>query len=151
MGKLGDKRALKHLIQAIKDDKNMDVRLCSVNALGAINDQRAVEPLIEMLQDESRDLRKYSVEALGQIGDKTAAEPLIKMLKNNDNILRLHSANALGAIGDERAVEPLIELLKDNANPRAQLFCFTTDTATLLHRGAKYTDGATCIGLATSA
>ena len=79
-------------------------------------DERAVEPLIELLKDNNINIRQRSVDALGAIGDKRAVVPLIELLKDEDNHIRQQSVAALGAINDKRAIEPLIKVLKDDGD-----------------------------------
>jgi len=104
-----------------------DAKTTAAKALGEIRDTRAVEPLIQALQDAYFDedffwetgemesfspwVRNAAAEALGKIGDARAVEPLIKALKSET--VRVNAAEALGNIGDIRAVEPLIKTLKD--------------------------------------
>lgn len=75
--------------------------------------QPAVEPLIEVLNDKNKDVREGATRALGNIGDTKAVEPLIKALEEGDSFVRQQAAEALGKIKDARTVEPLIEALKD--------------------------------------
>jgi HEAT repeat protein len=115
LGRIGDKRAVEPLIQALKDE-NYCVREEAAWALGDIGDTRAVEPLIQSLKeiDTDRDVRHSAAGALGRIGDKRAVEPLLLALKdkNNQNVQR-QAAWSLGQIRDERAIKPLILILKD--------------------------------------
>jgi HEAT repeat protein len=53
----------------------------ATQALGYIGDKRAVEALIEALQDGDSHVQEGSVEALGQIGDKRALLPLHQALQ----------------------------------------------------------------------
>lgn len=118
----------------VKELRNGDERVqCgAAEALGKLEDARAVKPLIKALEDKGRyDMHvggpyPYTVrvsscaaEALARIGDKFAVEPLIKMLKDGDSDDRCAAAVALGAMRDERAIEPLIEALRiSNATVR---------------------------------
>ena len=52
----------------------------SAKVLGLIGDARAVEPLMECLNDDDLALRMAAVEALGRIGDSRAIEPLSKLM-----------------------------------------------------------------------
>ena len=134
-------RAIEVLIRAMRD-QNVALRQKVAEALGQINDKRAVEPLIVALGD-ARTVRRSAaeslvkigddavqrliatlssgnkagrrsvVEVLGQIGDASAVEPLIDALADSDVAVRQKAVEALGRIGDTRAVEPLIALLRD--------------------------------------
>ena len=105
--------ALKPLIKALEDET---VCYRAIEALGKIDDKRAVEPLIKTLEDkEEYRYRDSAAEVLGNIGDKRAVEPLIKALEDKvDWDVRKNAASALGEIGDKRAVEPLIKALEDS-------------------------------------
>jgi HEAT repeat protein len=74
---------------------------------------RAVEPLINALQDDHEWVRRSAAEALGRIDHVSAVEALINALKDMDEQVRQKAAEALGEIGDPRAIEPLIVALED--------------------------------------
>jgi HEAT repeat protein len=82
-------------------------------ALGAIDDRRAVDPLIQVLRDREPAVREQAAWALGAIDDSAAVQPLVGSLKDDDYRVRKQSAWALGAIDDHRAVEPLVVALAD--------------------------------------
>jgi HEAT repeat protein len=111
--KLKAKQNVEGIIKALSNKKLADVRWQAANALGQLRDKRAVEPLIETLNDHNEYVRKCTAEALGRIGSERATETLIEALKDKDVDVRVAAANALGQIGDERATEPLIAALKD--------------------------------------
>ena len=86
------------------------VRRDAADALGKIDDERAVEPLIKALSNDDWNVRLYAAAALGEIGDARAVEPLIKALEGGNSA----AAVALGRMGTGRAVRPLIKALKDD-------------------------------------
>jgi len=105
------------LISALKD-KDGGTRCKAAAALGEkrlgeIGDTRAVEPLIQVLEDKDRDVRLVAARVLGGMGDTRAVEPLIQLLEDEDRGVRMSAARALGRIGDKRAVEPLTNALED--------------------------------------
>lgn len=143
LGELKDSRAVVPLIDAMKEDtetraaaleshwqafpqsvdKTADLNilidaLCrvqrdAVEALGKINDPRALEPLIDALKDTDSDVRGSAAEALGRIKDPRAIEPLVAALgKETDMFIRSGTARALAGIGAP-VVEPLIAALKN--------------------------------------
>jgi HEAT repeat protein/CheY-like chemotaxis protein len=83
----------------------LERRLAVAEALGRIGDERAVEPLLGLLEDRDRDVRQAAVAALGRIGDERALEPLLGLLEDRDRDVRQAAAEALGRIGDEVSVE----------------------------------------------
>ena len=103
------------------------VRLAAIFALGECRDDRSVEELIGILEDEDSptNLRVESAAALGKIRSERAVGPLIGALgltpdgwfadsvgwKGDDELVQLSffAAEAL-AFGDERVMEPLVGL-----------------------------------------
>lgn len=78
------------------------------------NDQQAVEPLIDALEDETIDTKYPIIIALGNLRDRRACEPLIAILQTSkDKGEQDSAAFALGKIGDRRAVEPLLIAFQD--------------------------------------
>lgn len=112
--------AVEPLIQVLKDEDSFDLNRESIKALGAIKDKRAIEPLIELLQNDKIYLREEVVKALGQLGDEKVVNPLISVLQNETrSTLRCETIRALGLTKDKRAVKPLIEALQhESQKPR---------------------------------
>jgi len=106
--------AVPQLIDELKSPDPL-ARRQAAEALGEIQDSRAVEPLIVLLKDKDALIQRHAVKALGNIKDLRAVDPLIGIL--NDKKAQAHvkmtAAEALGRIGEKRAVEPLISTLKD--------------------------------------
>lgn len=100
---------VKGLIDALK--KGRPSRIDASIALSKMKDVRAVDPLIQILNDEDPEVRSSAAIILGDIGDKKAVEPLIQALKDTE--ARTRAVTALGKIGDVRAVEPLTRTLSD--------------------------------------
>ena len=115
--------SLRKLLDSLvdKDDISREgTQKRAAEKLGELGDKRAVEPLIDALNDMGEKFRdagaaRAAAEALGKIGDKRAVEPLIKvMAKDGEEFnLRNAAARALGKIGDKRAVYPLIKHLNE--------------------------------------
>ena len=123
LGRIGDARAIKLIIQGLKDG-NSEFIVGAGHALNEIGEP-AFEPLIDALKDEDVNVRRGATAALGSMGDfrmnkqglgverASVVEPLINALKDEDAGVRGYVANALGHKGDARAVEPLTQALKD--------------------------------------
>lgn len=84
--------------------------------IAEIGDARAVELLINVLDNKSPTVRYCAALSLGIICDKKAVKPLIKALDDKDLVVRSYAAKALGQIADHSAVGPLISALRDNEN-----------------------------------
>ena len=74
---------------------NPEIRRTMVMNLGYTNDQRAVEPLIQALQDDDESMRRGAAESLGKLGDPRAVQPLIAALHDKDESVREAAAEAL--------------------------------------------------------
>ena len=111
LGKLRAVEAVPALIAVLKHDAP-GVRARAAQALGLIQDERAVEPLI-ILKDKRDFVRKSTAYALGRLGDKRAVEPLIATLKDEHNIARGYAAYSLGKIDPPNVAELLLPMLKD--------------------------------------
>ena len=83
-------------------------------ALGALDDQRAVIPLLGVLRDTDENVREQVSWALGALDDARAVRPLAGMLRDAAPRVRRQAAWALGAIDDAAAVDALVAALKDS-------------------------------------
>ncbi len=108
LGKIGDKKATKPLIENLDKYKSYTFRRDIIKALGNIGDEIAALPLIMEIKNDSNKYKKYAAIALGKLDKVADLDILIDDLKNGN----LYAAQALGSIGDERAVEPLISALR---------------------------------------
>ena len=118
LGELNDTRAIRPLIQALKDEDYM-VRVEAEMALGDLN---AVDPLILALKDEDGTVRQGAAFTLANLKDPRAIEPLIQALKDENSYVRSAAADALtklgmaGSIGVGAGVYRLIPTLNSMCN-----------------------------------
>ncbi len=113
LGRFPNKQAVEALNEALAD-QNVSVRIEAARSLRIIGDNQAVEPLLQVLHNDSDPVLEHeSVTTLGKLGDPRAVEPLISIVKNQNSAARGNAANALAELGDKRAIEPLIEFLNE--------------------------------------
>jgi HEAT repeat protein len=145
LGKIRDIRAIDALTIALKDKKSsvqQSANAAIQNTLQQLKANRAIEPLIALLNHDEPAIRRFAIEALGGIPDprvpdhlilalkdtnadvrETAAESLrktgapavealIKTLRENDINTRVIAIRILGDIKDTRSIEPLIDVLE---------------------------------------
>jgi HEAT repeat protein len=95
--KLGDRRAIGPLIDALRD-KDVAVHMDAARGLGyrSLRDPRAVEPLISALGDGNC----AAAESLGLLGDSRAIPPLISVLADPNPYVRKEAAKALARLGE---------------------------------------------------
>jgi HEAT repeat protein len=106
-------RDLEKLTQIATDSyEEWETRRDAVWALEQLGD-RAIGPLLQVLQDRDYRVRQAAVRGLGSFGSNVVGT-LIGMLNNVEvrGDLRAEIAEELGRIGDKRAVDPLLENLK---------------------------------------
>lgn len=112
-------QSLDYIIDAfLNDDKVVRSQIAFV--LGRIASQgirspRAVQLLIDALNDKSQQVQEKAAQALGMFKDADAVEPLINALNGSD-MVRNAALSSLGVLQDERAVEPLINLYKNKTS-----------------------------------
>ena len=83
--------------------------------LGERADGRAVEPLIQTLNDQVRAVRCAATRALKKLGDPRAAEPLARHLADPDDVFWQWVAIALLALDAGRASAALRPFLSDKS------------------------------------
>lgn len=128
LGEAHSKTAVPALIQASQNDKQPSVRAAAAVALGKIADERAIEPLsqILLLPDTKKNrkvvdefVRRSAAQSLGKIRHKNSVPALITALRdtNNTDDIRRESALALGLIADKSATQ----VLQENVNAKDYL------------------------------
>lgn len=113
LGELGDKRSINILSEILKEEKDEGILWRTIDALGKIGHEDAVDPLLNNLESLNGKLKRGIVVALSRIGSKKAVEALIELLNNPDGSIRWKAIDALGNIKDNRATEPLLDLLDE--------------------------------------
>ncbi|MCB0284610.1 MAG: HEAT repeat domain-containing protein [Calditrichaeota bacterium] len=104
-------QAVDPLIEVLTDDELWHRKRAAEN-LGKLNDNKAVDSLIQSLGDKYWNVREAAMKSLIKMGRK-AVEPLLgAMLTGNKDAFE-SIVNALAEIGDRRAVNPLVYVLKD--------------------------------------
>lgn len=114
-----DSRTVEPLIDLLQisksDDKSVDdifqVQALAACILGKLNDTRAVQSLIDILDSESPITRRDAAESLGNLGDSKAIEPLINALQDSDELTQNQAAFSLLKLN---AVDALIKALKSD-------------------------------------
>ena len=75
------------------------MRRAAAEALGHIDEARAVDPLLVALGDGDRMVRRAAVRALGRLGDPRAVEPLAAALAGDEWTVREEALEALDELG----------------------------------------------------
>jgi len=123
LGRLNYRGSTVALIAALdaEADDNGFCQLAIVEALGKLEDTRAVPSLVSHLDSTRWDVRRRSAGALGQIRNKRAVPSLIEPLDDPNNDVQCSAARSLGDICDIRALQPLITVLREQEIPEAAI------------------------------
>lgn len=127
MAKIGDPLAVEALIKAMTStppipvilgelscDYGWEVRERAIEALGRIKDKRAVQSLIDLLEDEDADMWQGGIfKSLVQLGDKRGIEVVAGYLKNPDKAVRRKASGAFLYLHDPSVLDSLRGALTD--------------------------------------
>ena len=104
-------------LAATLTDANAEVRLAAAQALGELDDPRAIEALSQALRtDADPRVRETAAWALGEIESPTAVPALIAALRAEKvATVRDRIVRALGEIEDARAVDAIGDALRDES------------------------------------
>lgn len=86
-----------------------------VEALGQIEDPRALPPLVQILKAEDPSLCVRAVDALGRRGGQEVVGPIIEMTRHPNPHVRACAVEALGRLHATEAVDTICSLLSDKA------------------------------------
>jgi HEAT repeat protein len=121
------------LLAELQDTWYPAPRKAIIEALGQTKGGRAVEPLIEALEDDYPEVRRTAAWYLGYLKDGRAVHALVATLQHElenrkqaiplletlwlrrENAVACTLVRALGCLGDEAAVEPLTAALQDES------------------------------------
>lgn len=69
----------------VLSEKNLDLRLAAIEALGSIEDNDAMNNLILALRDPNPSIRAAAADALGNMGNQRSIEFVRKLSVNDEN------------------------------------------------------------------
>lgn len=81
--------------------------------LGKMDDSRAMEPLVALLDAENEYIRAKAVESLGNLGGTEVVDPLLRSMEDPQPVVREKAAEALRGLDDPRIVPTLIHAFED--------------------------------------
>jgi HEAT repeats/PBS lyase HEAT-like repeat len=117
LGRIGDARAVEHLVPLLAGGGKHPLCWQAIEALGRIGDPRAVDHLLPLLAGGGKHpLCWWAIEALGRTGDPRAVDHLLPLLKDTapENI-RAAAVTALGRLQDRRGIKAVIATLRDHS------------------------------------
>jgi HEAT repeat protein len=99
-------------MDALKN-KDSGIRVEAVRALGEFEDRRALNPLIEVLNDDHPSVREAAIRGLKSYEDSRISDSVIRLLNDPSALVRSAAVWYIREKPDKRAVEALIPLLSD--------------------------------------
>lgn len=101
---------------------NDAVLISVIKAFGFKGDDRAIGPLIDLLQNNNPDIRQNACEALGNLHSSKAIQRMSANLLNSGfpPESRVLLAQALGKTMEQEAIEPLVTVLREAADTGLQ-------------------------------
>ena len=92
-----------------------ELRMAAANVLGRLENENAVRPLVQALEDPDPRVRARVARALGRIADPSAAGALVEHLHGEPLPVRREVADALGYLGSPPALEGLLSIAEDDS------------------------------------
>ena len=113
LGWIGDPEPTKKILEILETNKDENVILACVEALGNIKAEEAVGDLVALLEnDEDEILTPTVMEALGKIGNKEAVNHFMKVYNDQDALTKYTIIESLGRVGDEESLGFLLNELQ---------------------------------------
>lgn len=101
--------SLPYLIERIYDDDE-NVKNAAVTALGEFDDERAVDVLLEVLEQEEW-VAFSAIYSLARIGNKKAISALLDVFKNREEELSLAACEVLISFREKETIEEIIDYI----------------------------------------
>jgi HEAT repeat protein len=115
-GMIGDPMASPKTLEILKVNKNANVILACVEALGNLKYEESIPQLITVY-DMDAFYRPTVIEAMGKIGSKEALDFMVLMYDKEDEITKFSIIESLGKIGDEGTFFFLLSELGNTSGP----------------------------------
>ncbi len=97
---------------AAMGDKNDEVRIAAIEAIGAMRDGNGLNVLHVTMNDRNRDVRSESVKAISLIGSAASVNPLsLRLLAEEDNEIKdlmIETLSSMRRVGDIRGLEKIL-------------------------------------------
>lgn len=122
------------LLKDIKNQKDPQLQLRAIKALGGLEDHRAVSQLKELMDKGDEEIKDAAANALHQIGcaawgrcsalivlkkvgDKSLIRHFIHSLNDDSDNVRLEAVKALAGVNGSKSINPLIRVAKSDRDP----------------------------------
>ncbi|HEX2123149.1 MAG TPA: HEAT repeat domain-containing protein [Thermoanaerobaculia bacterium] len=109
--------AIGPIVERLRGETDVDVRLSLVNLLGDLRNRAAFEVLLDLLQkDNDINVASSVVSSLGKYRDAAALPHLMRVLREREDLwLKFHVVEAVGEIGDRAALPAILPLYAEKS------------------------------------
>jgi len=111
LGKLRSEACLPVIIHALSSEDE-DLRSAAVRMLGEMGDPRGLQPLLNLLHDESLTIQTLVVEALANFPRHNLVAHLLPVLDRENKHLVMSALRTLSALNAVEALDRIIELTR---------------------------------------
>lgn len=115
MGLIGDQQPGPDILTVLKENKNENVILACIEALGNIRFEESVDEIIAKY-DESELYAPTIIEALGKIGSEKGLAFMAEKYKEVDDLIRFSIIESFGLVGNEEAFFLILSELRNMNN-----------------------------------
>ncbi len=113
LGHLGDPEALGQLRRAVTSERDKEVRLAAIEAIGRIRDERSVQVLRFLVTDNDREIKAAVTDALEATGLPAASQGLEVLLRDRNLDIQWRAFLALLSINPEAAQRHINQALRN--------------------------------------
>ena len=116
LGLIGDPKSGDPILKVLEVNKNDNVILACIEALGNLKYSGALDKLFETYEKNEL-FRPTIIEALGKIGSKKALDFVMSKYNEEEELIKFSIIESLGSIGDEQSFYFLISELNETSSP----------------------------------
>ena len=116
LGLIGDPKAAHEILELLKINKNDNVIMACIEALGNLKYEPAIEFMI-FIYDKNELYKPTITEALGKIGTSKALSFIISKYNDEDSLTKFSMIESLGLVGNQESFYFLISELNHTEGP----------------------------------
>jgi HEAT repeat protein len=116
LGLIGDSKSGSVILKILETNKNDNVILACIEALGNLKYYEALHRLFQTYEKNEL-YRPTIIEALGKIGSKKSLDFVMSKYNEEEELIKFSIIESLGSIGDERSFYFLISELNEISSP----------------------------------
>ncbi len=116
LGLIGDRRSAPEILELLKINKNENVVMACIEALGNLKCVESLDFMI-LIYDDNELFKPTIIEALGKIGTEMALNFIVSRFGEEDDLTKFSMIESLGLVGNEDSFYFLISELNRTSGP----------------------------------